>query len=348
VGVHSSLRAREPRAAAHTAVLVLGLCAAVIALFAAFGPDSVTRAAGSVPWASAAGLVVTAVVFRLTPAERLDRAGAFVGLAVVGIVVLCALIVSGTHYTATGGQAFLAFAVLYSGFHLRKGAVALVTTTAVVADAVMLAALEPLAAAVSDLVFFGAMLVIMGVLLARSGDAQERAVTALQRQASIDALTGLVTRRVFDEALATAVADPSVAGTALAVMDVDDFKAINDGHGHPVGDDALIHLARVITGQVRASDAVVCRLGGDEVAVLLAECTPEAAARRAQQLLDSVRAAPLTLPDGSLLALSISIGVAHAPGHATELRELYAAADAALYEAKRNGRGRVAIAAAPA
>jgi diguanylate cyclase (GGDEF)-like protein len=112
-----------------------------------------------------------------------------------------------------------------------------------------------------------------------------------------------------------------------------------------VGDDALVHLAGLIRDHVRAGDAVLSRLGGDELAVLLPGCPAEVAAQRAEELLTAVRATPMTLPDGALLALSVSVGVAHAPQHASGTRALYAAADAALYRAKSGGRDRVELAA---
>jgi diguanylate cyclase (GGDEF)-like protein len=105
-----------------------------------------------------------------------------------------------------------------------------------------------------------------------------------------------------------------------------------------------VHLAGVLTRAVRFGDAVVSRLGGDELAVLLPGCSVEVATRRADDLVDAVRRAPLPLPDGRLLPQSVSVGVAHAPQHAIELRALYAAADAALYQAKQPGRGRSAVA----
>jgi diguanylate cyclase (GGDEF)-like protein len=176
-----------------------------------------------------------------------------------------------------------------------------------------------------------------------------RLVAALQRQAGLDSLTGLASRRVLDDALAAALATPwsrdgSDAGTALILLDVDTFKSINDVHGHPVGDDALVHLAGLLRAHVRCGDAVLARLGGDELAVLLRGCTAQGAAARAEQLVEAVRATPLRLPDGTWLALSISVGVAHAPRHANDLRGLYAAADAALYAAKRTGRDRAVLA----
>lgn len=343
--IRAGLGARDPRVAARSAVLILGACALLLALFGIFGPATVTAPARVATWPSVVGLAVVAALFALVPAERLDRYGGFLLLAVTGVVLLCVLVwVTGTD--PTGAQALLAFAVLYAGFHLRALAVVVVTVAAVVSDAPLLLVLEPSDTAATDLVFFGAMFVVMAVLFVRSGNAQERMVAALRQQAGRDALTGLVTRRVLDQAVTTALsAAEQEQGTALVLVDVDGFKAINDAHGHPVGDDALVHLAALINRSVRAGDAVVGRLGGDELAVLLQACPPEVAERRAEQLLEAVRAAPLVLPDGTLLALSVSIGVAHSPRHATGVRELYAAADSALYAAKRGGRGRVVVAA---
>ena len=99
---------------------------------------------------------------------------------------------------------------------------------------------------------------------------------------------------------------------------------------------------------MRAEDAVLSRLGGDELAVLVPNCPAEVAARRAQEVLDGVLARPVTLADGTVLALSVSVGVAHAAGSSRDVSGLYSAADAALYEAKRAGRGRVAVASSPA
>ena len=168
----------------------------------------------------------------------------------------------------------------------------------------------------------------------------------LQQQARVDSLTGLVNRRVLDEALTTALTTRvSRQGAALVLVDVDSFELINDRHGHPVGDDALAHIADVLRGVVRPGDAVLSRTGGDELAVLLPDCPADVAVRRAHDVLDAVRSAPLVLPGGGLLGIWISLGVAHAPSHAVGLEELHAAADAALHAAKRGGRGRVELAA---
>jgi diguanylate cyclase (GGDEF)-like protein len=322
------------------------VCAVVLGLYAVFGPDAFTQEVVAVVWPSTVVCGIFGLVFALVPPERLDRMGLFVIFATLGTSNLCLCIVL-MGRTSIGAQFFLALAVLYAGFHLRTAAVVVVTTTALVGDAVVLLLLQPLDRAVTDLLLSGLTLVVMATLLVRSGQTRDRLVAELERQAAVDALTGLASRRVFDETLATTLTAPAIEeGTALVLVDVDEFKSINDRHGHPVGDDALVHLAAIVTGCVRSDDAVVGRLGGDELALLLPGCPPEVATRRAEKVLDAVRAAPLLLPDGTLLALSVSIGVAHAPAHADDLRALYAAADAALYEAKRAGRGRVAAARA--
>jgi diguanylate cyclase (GGDEF)-like protein len=192
-----------------------------------------------------------------------------------------------------------------------------------------------------DLVNLSLVLGLMTGLLVLAGRRQDRLVALLESQASLDPLTGLVTRRVLDEAVRRALEAPIVnPGTALILVDIDRFKEINDSYGHPVGDDALVHLSRLLGLRARP-DTVISRLGGDEIAVLLPSCTEAVARERAYAFLQTVEQSPLVLADGTELTLSISLGVAHAPKGDSQLRELYAMADISLYEAKRNGRGRV-------
>jgi diguanylate cyclase (GGDEF)-like protein len=336
----SALRAREPRTAARSAVLILVVCAASLAALTAAETPPTAVAVGS--WVGVLVLLGAAAVCRYAAAETLDRVGVCVGLALGG-VLLATTLNSLTADASITGQSFLALPVLWAASHLRRGAVALATSIAVVADALSLYLLLPAEKATTNLLFFGAVLVVMAVMLVRGNERQEQLVAALQEQARVDALTGLVNRRVFDEALTETVKGWTPAGTALVLIDVDSFKAINDSYGHPVGDAALVHLARILREQVRADDAVLSRLGGDELAVLLPGCDAAVAARRAEQLHDVVRSTPLPLPDGTLLTLSISVGVAHLPQGTGDLTTLYSAADRALYEAKRAGRGRVAV-----
>jgi diguanylate cyclase (GGDEF)-like protein len=102
----------------------------------------------------------------------------------------------------------------------------------------------------------------------------------------------------------------------------------------------LVQLAGLLVGTARKRD-VVCRLGGDELAVLLPACSVEVAHRRAEQMITSVAAHGFTLSLGAVINVSVSAGLAHSPTNAHDLGSLYRAADAALYEAKRAGRNRV-------
>ncbi|MFQ1003193.1 GGDEF domain-containing protein [Modestobacter sp. SSW1-42] len=338
------MRARDPRAAARTAVLVLLVSAVTMLVFSLFGPNATTTAGIVASWVTAVLLTGLAVTYRFATPEEIDRRGGYLLIALIGVVLCCGMNWI-TSDPSAGGQAFLAFPVLWAGVHLRRAAVRVVTVAALVGDAVVLFHLEPVGHAVSDLSFFGAVLIVMAQMLVRSGETQDRLVTMLQEQATVDSLTGLVNRRVLDEALTHAlVTQTRPQGTALVLVDIDSFKSINDRYGHPVGDDALVHIAGVLRSVVRPGDAVLSRMGGDELAVLLPDCPADVAARRATEVLDAVRAAPLQLRDGTLLAVSVSLGVAHAPSHAEQLEELYAAADSALYAAKRAGRDQVRVA----
>jgi diguanylate cyclase (GGDEF)-like protein len=345
VRILSELRARDPHAAARSAVTILAVCSGVVAGLNTFQKASISPPAYTAGWLVALLLAGGAAACLLIDPRRLDRIAAGAVMAVVGVLLVSLLnLLAGD--TTAASQAFLAFPVLWAASHLRPVAVVLVTGTAVGADCVALFLLLPPAEAATDVVFFGAVLVVMAVMLVRAHRVQDRLVAALQMQAQVDSLTGLVNRRVFDEALESSLNRPVGAGTALVLIDVDAFKTINDSHGHPVGDDVLVHLARVLRERIRSDDAVLSRVGGDELAVLLPGCTSDVASRRAEDLLTAVRSNPLTLPDGTLLTLSISLGVAHVPQHSGDLRTLYHSADAALYDAKRAGRGRVAVAAA--
>jgi diguanylate cyclase (GGDEF)-like protein len=343
VTVVRALRARDPRAAAHSAALILLVSAVVLTFLPLFAVPVGGPGAQAVHWTGVVTILLAALVCRVLRPELLDRWAVCTVLALAGVGLIGTLNVL-TEDTSAGSQAFYALPVLWVAFHLRATAVAVVTASAVGVNLLALVALLPTAKAVTDATFFGAVLVVIAALLVRANRTQERLVEALQRQLTVDSLTGLATRRAFDEALETAINRPVPGGTALVLIDVDSFKWINDTHGHPVGDDVLVHLAGVLRGRIRAEDAVLSRLGGDELAVLMPGCSREVAARRAEELLDAVRAEPLVLPDGGLVALSISLGVAHLPRYSRDRRGLYTSADAALYDAKRGGRGRVALA----
>lgn len=104
-----------------------------------------------------------------------------------------------------------------------------------------------------------------------------------------------------------------------------------------------MQLAQLLQGRSRRGD-VVCRVAGDEIALLLPGCSASAAHQRAEAIMDDVQASSFLIGDGEVVHVAVSVGAAHSPTDADSLRTLYAAADAALYEGKRAGRNRVTAA----
>ena len=162
----------------------------------------------------------------------------------------------------------------------------------------------------------------------------------LRALAEQDPLTGLLNRRTFMHELEQEVerARRYDRSLALVLCDLDHFKALNDTHGHPAGDEALRRLADVVTTGLRVGDSAF-RIGGDEFALLLPEATEaeaEAAARR-------LAAAFGVAADPAFADLGITFGIATVPGDASESEALIRRADAALYERKRSRPARQAI-----
>ncbi|HEU4426696.1 MAG TPA: diguanylate cyclase [Pilimelia sp.] len=170
-----------------------------------------------------------------------------------------------------------------------------------------------------------------------------RLFSEVRRLATIDGLTGLYTRNHFfaeaDRQLR--VARRYQRPVAAIMLDIDHFKRINDTYGHPVGDEVIRVVAERLREAARDSD-VVGRYGGEEFAVLTPE-TGGPAARLAERLREVVGREPVPT-DAGPLPVTISVGIAHLDSGGEQLRELLARADAALYEAKQNGRNRVAVA----
>jgi diguanylate cyclase (GGDEF)-like protein len=170
----------------------------------------------------------------------------------------------------------------------------------------------------------------------------KRYLDSCEVEAFTDHLTGLANRRRFERQLAREVARSRRYShpVCLLLLDLDDFKAVNDTHGHEAGDEALRALAKVIQSGTRGIDTGA-RIGGDELAVLLPETDFGHAQEVAERLQRAVRA--LTVP--GVGRLTASFGLAEFPASAADERELFAAADRALYEAKRAGRDRICLAA---
>jgi diguanylate cyclase (GGDEF)-like protein len=183
------------------------------------------------------------------------------------------------------------------------------------------------------LISSAALLAILGYLLGRWFD-------AMRILSITDPLTGLFNRRFFTERVAEESRRGQRLGhtTALLCLDIDKLKAINDGRGHAAGDIALVTVARTLLKSVRAIDSVA-RSGGDEFTVLLPETTALQASAVSRRISAEVERKSSTLTG----RLGVSIGIAElAPGSPAGF-DLHAAADAALYDAKSEGGGRVVI-----
>ena len=186
----------------------------------------------------------------------------------------------------------------------------------------------------------------------------ERALDHLQRTrlerdeqetlARTDELTGLLNRRSMNVELEDLVRRPGLPGEELAVLlvDLDDFKGINDTHGHPFGDAVLKAVAGILRANVRPGD-LPCRIGGDEFAVVFPGVTRELALRRADDLRRRIVEQPFELRGfGRKITVSVSLGGAfHRPGE--PIAELFARADRGLYESKRAGKNRLTWAEEP-
>lgn len=140
---------------------------------------------------------------------------------------------------------------------------------------------------------------------------------------------------------------------ALLMIDVDNFKGINDAHGHPVGSDVLRHIARTLTHTIRGMDVigrskensaepVVGRYGGDEFELVLPGATREGALQAGKRLVAAIADQPFTAPEKKI-PLTISVGIAVYPEDALDAQELLLRADEALYEGKRAGKGRAML-----
>jgi len=172
---------------------------------------------------------------------------------------------------------------------------------------------------------------------------------ALRTQSVRDALTGLYNRRYLEEVLEREVRRAARAAQCLGILmiDLDHFKNFNDTYGHDAGDAVLRETAMFLSKGIRAED-FVCRFGGEEFVVILPTADMEASRARAERLRLKMRELTVMHLGKSLGMVTISVGVASFPQHGMSPKELMASADAALYEAKRGGRDRVAVATAKA
>lgn len=165
----------------------------------------------------------------------------------------------------------------------------------------------------------------------------------LERIAYIDSLSGVLNRRGFIEAYAQEerrkAADAPRLG--LLILDIDNFKTVNDQRGHIVGDEVIAEVARRLLDVTREQD-LCARWGGDEFVVILRDCDPRALVAAGDKILDAIRLRPVGLLSGDLLRIGTSIG-AHLVDLADTLESAAGKADIALYAAKRQGRNRMVV-----
>jgi diguanylate cyclase (GGDEF)-like protein len=167
----------------------------------------------------------------------------------------------------------------------------------------------------------------------------------VERQAMIDSLTGLANRRSLEESLRSELARATRFGDSICVVlaDLDDFKRVNDQYGHAAGDEVLIAFAGALRSTVRESD-VAGRWGGEEFALVLPGTDAAGGSRLAERARAAIEGARVKMPNGDVCAVTASFGVASFP-ESHELGEILAAADSALYAAKRQGKNRVVVSA---
>ncbi|HVU32496.1 MAG TPA: diguanylate cyclase [Opitutaceae bacterium] len=165
---------------------------------------------------------------------------------------------------------------------------------------------------------------------------------ALRQLATRDELTGLLNRREFDRILeeeherAVRFND----SLALLMLDIDNFKTVNDAHGHPAGDVVLREVAGRTHGEVRNVDRVA-RFGGEEIGIIVVQSGISAALEIAERVRNAIKRTPIVAAPGVTVTITASIGVAVLPHDALMAEALLAAADKALYAAKLRGRDRV-------
>ncbi|HEV2826209.1 MAG TPA: diguanylate cyclase [Pyrinomonadaceae bacterium] len=185
----------------------------------------------------------------------------------------------------------------------------------------------------------------LDLLLARSRTLLDfRAhLDSCEEAAYTDHLTGAANRRRFDQQLELEIdrAARYAHPLCLLLLDIDDFKKINDEFGHIAGDEVINHLAKILQEGVRAPD-LAARIGGDEFAVLLVETSLDKGLEVADRLRQMIKASDFPTAGSGTLKITVSVGIAESPSDERTTPEVLARrADAALYEAKREGRDRV-------
>jgi len=169
---------------------------------------------------------------------------------------------------------------------------------------------------------------------------KERTDREAMHLAMTDSLTQVPNRRALMNFAAHVLARRSSFPVALLMIDLDNFKSINDTHGHLTGDEVLRKVSALIVKRLRGQD-LLGRYGGEEFCVIAPETDDKGAIVLASSLRETIAATPIATASGEL-SVSVSIGISYCPSHVTrDVNDVLAEADAALYEAKQSGRNRV-------
>lgn len=187
-----------------------------------------------------------------------------------------------------------------------------------------------------ELILAGVLLGGLGALLVYLWKEKRIEQKELMEYAQADALTGAVNKDSTEKKINQWLHDSARGIQAFLMLDVDNFKSVNDVHGHAAGDDALRQIGRVLAQEFRGDD-IIGRIGGDEFVVLMKDITGrESAVARVENMCQRIR--EISVKGVSGHPLSCSVGVAYSPDHGKTYQELYLCADKALYETKERGR----------
>lgn len=155
----------------------------------------------------------------------------------------------------------------------------------------------------------------------------------------VDELTKLHNTRYFNERLSEAFSQHQRSGErlSLVMLDIDHFKNVNDSFGHTVGDNVLVAVANALVTSCRAGESA-SRVGGEELCVILEHCLPEEAVLAAERFRRAIGDAKVKLNNGGEISVTVSAGVATTNSETADVKDVYQAADEAMYQAKQTGR----------
>jgi diguanylate cyclase (GGDEF)-like protein len=307
---------------ARTAAALFG-AAGLITLLSIFLPHQPELETEGLAFVSIGAALVTAVL--LAGGERLPDWTFYVWTACGTVLVTFGLVFNGERQggAAGGDEMYYLWVVLYAAHYFGRLATAVQVAIIMAAYTAALIVIDPGPIATSRWLTTIGLAVGSAAVVRVLSERIERLLRELRLAASTDPLTGLLNRRAFEERAARELARAQRTGEPFAalVIDVDQFKQINDREGHAAGDAALVALAGALSAELREIDSAA-RTGGDEFAILL-PATGETGARTTAE----------RLRERSAIAISIGTAVYGIDGLTAD--ELARAADAALYEAKR-------------